>query len=267
MNINSSKQPCGFTLAELAIVLVAVGLLLVSFVKGAEMIKSSRVNATISKVKQYQSALNSFRDTYAAIPGDMPVATQRISGCDQSVNCKDGDGDQIVGAIGWINQLQILDYSNGETSLFWKHLVLSNLITDVAPNTPLKTVILGETNPQSPFGGGFHVVSSSGTRTPLGNNVPPLPGGLHLIATNIIDTSLLSEQKKDGALVSPITASLLDKKMDDGSASSGNVWPTPFVPTGSASDVTCASMDLGYLSSANPVSKKKSCSLYFALGI
>ena len=81
-HLTDRKQEQGFTLVELAIVMIIIGLLIGGVLKGQQLIENAKVTATISQIKGFQAALNSFRDTYSAMPGDMRNATTRLSGCD-----------------------------------------------------------------------------------------------------------------------------------------------------------------------------------------
>nr|VFK02948.1 MAG: prepilin-type N-terminal cleavage/methylation domain-containing protein [Candidatus Kentron sp. H]VFK03555.1 MAG: prepilin-type N-terminal cleavage/methylation domain-containing protein [Candidatus Kentron sp. H]VFK05909.1 MAG: prepilin-type N-terminal cleavage/methylation domain-containing protein [Candidatus Kentron sp. H] len=61
----------GFTLVEIAIVLVIIGLLLGGILKGQELINSARVRSMADKTTGVQAAYYGFLDRYQAIPGDM----------------------------------------------------------------------------------------------------------------------------------------------------------------------------------------------------
>ncbi len=70
----------GFTLIEIAIVLVIIGLLLGGVVKGQEMISSSRARSVISQQDGIKAAFFGFQDRYRALPGDYGAA-------DSNINC------------------------------------------------------------------------------------------------------------------------------------------------------------------------------------
>lgn len=67
---NFINKKHGFTLVELSIVLVIIGLLIGGILVAQSLIDSSRVNAQIKQIKQYDIALNLFYDRYRMIPGD-----------------------------------------------------------------------------------------------------------------------------------------------------------------------------------------------------
>ena len=61
----------GFTLVEIAIVLVIIGLLLGGILKGQELINSARVRNLADTHSGIQAAYFGFRDRYRQVPGDM----------------------------------------------------------------------------------------------------------------------------------------------------------------------------------------------------
>jgi prepilin-type N-terminal cleavage/methylation domain-containing protein len=134
-----SKQS-GFTLVEIAIVLVIIGLLLGGVLKGQEMITSSKAKSLFSDKSAFQAAYNAYADRYRAIPGDDALASGRFSAlaCG-AVACSNGNGNgaianQTVGA-----QDPRLTATGGaainaaaaganEVYKFWQHLRAAQLI-------------------------------------------------------------------------------------------------------------------------------------------
>src|ERR1700689_1860224 len=88
----------GFTLIELSIVLVIIGLIVGGILVGQDLIKAAEVRAQISQVEKYKSAVNTFMVKFDALPGDMPLATANQFGfttgasCDGSPGFRDGNG-------------------------------------------------------------------------------------------------------------------------------------------------------------------------------
>ncbi|MBF0334622.1 MAG: prepilin-type N-terminal cleavage/methylation domain-containing protein [Alphaproteobacteria bacterium] len=112
----------GFTLIELSIVLVLIGLIIGGVLKGQELIRSTRLKMTISQWDAIKAATNAFQDKYVALPGDYSQATTYI------VNAvTGGDGDGVVGAGGVIT---FAGTANGtEERAFWNHLLRANLLS------------------------------------------------------------------------------------------------------------------------------------------
>ncbi|MFN7038439.1 MAG: type II secretion system protein [Alphaproteobacteria bacterium] len=95
-----------FTIIELSIVLIVVGLLISGIVVGQNLIQSATSRAVIKEVQQYTALLNNFKEQYSFLPGDFPFAT-RIFGAGTNGN---GDGRVQYGT---------------ENFQVWYHLVLA----------------------------------------------------------------------------------------------------------------------------------------------
>lgn len=70
-----TRKQRGFTLVEIAIVLVIIGLLLGGVLKGQEMIENARIKSVVADMNGISAAYNSYIDRYRAIPGDEVAAT------------------------------------------------------------------------------------------------------------------------------------------------------------------------------------------------
>ena len=62
----------GFTLIEMSIVLVIIGLIVGGILVGQNLIRAAEVRATVSQVEKYQAAVATFREKFGALPGDIP---------------------------------------------------------------------------------------------------------------------------------------------------------------------------------------------------
>jgi prepilin-type N-terminal cleavage/methylation domain-containing protein len=101
----------GFTLVEIAIVMVIIGLLIGGIIKGQELIKNAKVKRVMKQVDEMRAAVTSYQDRYAFLPGDDSSATTHTG--DSTLTNGDGNG-QIA--------------SNEAPDLFM-HLAASGLIT------------------------------------------------------------------------------------------------------------------------------------------
>jgi len=90
------KKQTGFTLIEIAIVLVIIGLLLGGVLKGQELITSARVRNLISQQDGTKAAYFGFLDRFRALPGDYTQASTNIS-CTPA--CTNGNGNGQIRSI------------------------------------------------------------------------------------------------------------------------------------------------------------------------
>src|SRR5512139_2935210 len=106
-----ARRQSGFTLIEIAIVLVIIGLLLGGILKGQELITSARVRNIIAQLDGTKAAFFGFQDRYRALPGDFSAADTQITGVTYHGN---GDG-QILGeeAIAVWDHLSHAGFING----------------------------------------------------------------------------------------------------------------------------------------------------------
>jgi prepilin-type N-terminal cleavage/methylation domain-containing protein len=127
MNLNKQK---GFTLVEIAIVLVIVGLLIGGVLKGQEMITNAKLKRIESDNAGLAAAMFSYQDRYLQLPGDDGDAQSRFtiySGVDEANVNGDASGT-IEGAWNAENLSDITSAGGVESSKFFAHLRAAGLI-------------------------------------------------------------------------------------------------------------------------------------------
>lgn len=241
----------GFTLFELSIVLVIIGLLAGGIVVGQSLSEAASISQAINMHTQLQSAWNSFRSTYNAIPGDMKDATQywdvddicpTLPGTASPTNTGtcNGNGD---GHVIWYDYDQFvangqssdgLKYTLGitgvpaESRLAWQHLKLSNFLNVAYYLDPDK----GEG--QTPEFSNYVLPSfrrQSRAVWFIGSNQPDKAdfywskaGGSNMagnaVQTAIFNTQALAKQPMV-AVAPPTMVQAMDQKMDDGLPKTG----------------------------------------------
>jgi prepilin-type N-terminal cleavage/methylation domain-containing protein len=232
----------GFTLIELAMVLVIIGLLVGGVLVGQDLIRAAGERGQIAQIEKYNQAVNTFRGKYNdQLPGDMDAANAATFGFATRGLCAgEGDGNGVIeghyqaacGSNGG-------GYQAGETLMFWRDLSQAELIDgsfSAVTSTGFPASTLVATNPsvsaylpQGKIGQGQYVYVYSSSGDPNGSSNGSGGSGTIAHYFGLIGVSSLGAS---GAATMSTTFTLpviqayhIDAKMDDGLPSSGNVSP------------------------------------------
>lgn len=116
----------GFTLVEIAIVMVIIGLLLGGALKGQQMIENARYKAFQSELNELRAAVFSFQDMYGYLPGDMPTNKLKILLPDAK-RPNNGSHGNVLGD-GKVNGGYCTEGSQEESCFVFNHLRQAGLI-------------------------------------------------------------------------------------------------------------------------------------------
>ncbi|VAW79274.1 hypothetical protein MNBD_GAMMA12-453 [hydrothermal vent metagenome] len=116
INININKNS-GFTLVEISIVLVIIGLLIGGVLKGQEMINNAKINRIASDFESVAAAIFSYQDRYRTLPGD-----------DNRANARWGTGVVNGNSNGTVTGGWSSTTNTDESRIFWQHLRNSNMV-------------------------------------------------------------------------------------------------------------------------------------------
>jgi prepilin-type N-terminal cleavage/methylation domain-containing protein len=207
-----TKQ-AGFTLVEIAIVLVIIGLLLGGILKGQEMITQAKIKNVVNDFNGITAAVNSYQDRYKALPGDDLNAAGRWTGALSG----DGNGQFCTGACpspvvapNLYNNTVTTTAAAPEVNLFWWDLRLAGFV------------------------GGSTAAGAGSSASPPSNAANGIMGvqtGGMGFTSNIVCSSNLPDK----------LAIAVDTQMDDGTPGTGQVrgmlqaGPNPVVGTATAS--------------------------------
>lgn len=259
------KRKLGFSLVELSIVLVILGLLVGGVLSGQSLIRAAELRAVSSEYSRYVTAVQSFRDKYFALPGDMNNATAFWgytggAGCTNSSGTAattpgtcDGDANGVIAFAASASQ-------SGEFTQLWRQLSLAGLIegtySGLAGSGGVQHCVIGTACPRSRlnnagwgvWGAGDYIGNAAFYAINYGNAFTAGASS----STNIPVTSVFK----------PEEAWNIDTKFDDGRPTYGKViggnWSTCAVVNSGVASAT--NLDTSY----NLASTSLGCSLVFS---
>ena len=135
-----NKSQAGFTLVEIAIVLVIIGLLLGGILKGQELINSAKVKNLANDFRVIPTYIYAYQDKFKALPGDDAQVTAHITGATLATTPAASQGNGVING-NWNSAT-----NTDESFLFWQHVRLANLAagpTDPADPTYIPTNAVG----------------------------------------------------------------------------------------------------------------------------
>lgn len=197
----SLKRQSGFTLIEIAIVLVIIGLLLGGILKGQELINSARVKNLATDFRNIPMFIYGYQDKFKALPGDDSAAAAHVG--TTSITPASGDGNGIIGGS-WFSRNPA-----DESVLFWQHVRLAGL----APGaTTMPNPVTDDYMPRNAAGGTIGI--QSGTTVAASAPIVGTDGAL-AGAYIICSTGILGKFVKQ-----------LDIQLDDGNTATGSMMAT-----------------------------------------
>ncbi|MCK6484497.1 MAG: type II secretion system GspH family protein [Phycisphaerae bacterium] len=272
MHSLSERPDTGFTLIEMAIVMVIIAVVAGGIVIGQAVIRSAELQAIMADVNRFRNAAKLFQDRYKYLPGDYPNAAEMWgtdAGCNsgnqdntaanhvsKKATCG-GNGDGVIGGYGGIN------WPNAETVgdsvaireplRAWQHLANAGLVEGLYSGASSDVTNGYEPGVNIPLGfqsrdNGFNMFQayriSPGGTDPGGFAIPGVyPGKYgHIIAYGRAK-GVPTKQGLPRPALRATDAKTIDDKLDDGRPGTGSV--ISFTP-GSAYSPNCTT-------TANPV--------------
>ena len=215
------RREGGFTLIELSIVLVIIGLITGGVLVGRDLIEAAEIRSQISQIEQFHTAVITFKLKYGSLPGDISSSRAAQFGlASRAGSVGRGDGNGVIeGGVAtgcWIA---------GEIPLFWNDLGRAQLInnqfsgTDCAVSTGTCAAIsdvsqilprgkTGENTFIWPFpdnGRNYYLITRMDTANGVNTNGQPW------------------DVNGNGNGLTPVQASSIDAKLDDGYPTTGRV--------------------------------------------
>jgi len=257
----------GFSLVELSIVLVILGLLTGGVLTGQNLIRAAELRSIPTEFQAYQTAVHTFRDKYFALPGDMTNATDFWDsaggsgfigdGCETATGTGtqtcNGDGDGTLDKGDTASEYI-------EVYTFWQHLANAGLVegsySGKAESLSKRNSVIGINVPASKISGAAFEAEWVGTTSSASNTwmFPGSHGNIMFFGTKS-DTSSYFRP-----VLTPEEMWSVDTKMDDGLPGQGRIitydQDAPFA-------TTCITTNVASTAKYNLTSTDLSCTITF----
>jgi len=225
---SAKATQAGFTLVEIAIVLVIIGLLLGGILKGQEMITQAKIKNVINDFNGVTAAVTSYQDRYRAVPGDDQGAAARWVAQAPMTGPTQGDG-VVVGFYNANNTAGTggAPIAAAESNLFWQHLRIAGFIAGATSG-------LGSgTPPPNATGGIIGVETGVPAATGMGFS------SLIMCTSNLPDKVAIAvdTQADDGAPGTGQVRGALQGAPNPPTGATGNT--TPYAETGTNQYLLC----------------------------
>ena len=216
-----AKKTQGFTLIEVSMVLIIIGLISATIILSRDLIQTAQVRNQIGQIESFNAAVQTFRDQYNCLPGDC------INAVELSLGKAGEDGDNGNGN----NTYEVLDNGLVEMQNLWIHLANAGLINGrytagLMPGINSPALVLeGEGTTERPDienpKGGVWLVSGkqflrgTGPSGPVGGPPANFKNGW------ILTTRAVAGDTFTSGVYTPRLTYRIDAKIDDGAPDSG----------------------------------------------
>lgn len=195
MMLNNSQK--GVTLAELAVSITIIAMLVAGTFAGTTMLKAAKIRKSVGEFTSFMNVINEFQTQYSYLPGDLPTASSYWSGANN------GSGDGVVSVT-------------GEDLYVWEHLGKSKLIAGTYTGATSGTYVIGTNSINSePFTTGVFSFWTYNTSAVGNSDV------VYSTSGNALRLGSLESGMPTAGFMFAKDAYAIDMKLDDGLAASG----------------------------------------------
>ena len=241
-----------FTLIELSIVLIIIGLLIVAITSGSSLIRNAKLRSITNEAKQYQVAVNSFYMKFDEYPGDFNQQLPAVSSITAAAGAKEdiaiGHNNDI---IEWVSHNGTSPVNEGSNA--WLQLVASAILpSDITSNMDVSKMLdvvditlVPTTHFPTSAENAAGWIFNSDTQNSITTNYVQLVKSFNSQFSSGASSSFsrpLIDGAEGGGALTPADAFSIDNKTDDGIRNSGDVREV-FAITLADVDVSNAPLD------------------------
>jgi prepilin-type N-terminal cleavage/methylation domain-containing protein len=197
------QKSSGFTLVEISIVMIIIGLLIGGTFGGMKLIENMQINSTVQMLNAIESSAITFKDTYGRLPGDMPNTAARLPNCTVAPCATGGNGDRRLDAS--LAMLAAIT-DTSERFTFWHHLQAAGITSLGIKNTT--DMNFGEGQPETALGIGLRMAFGA-------------PNNHWSLITNTIANA--TGYATEDLMLNGQILMALEAKMDDGKPQMGRI--------------------------------------------
>jgi type II secretory pathway pseudopilin PulG len=204
-HFKSKNKLAAYTMVEIAVVLIVVGLIMAGILVGKSVYNAGKLRSVAVDFQRYDAAVRNFREKYNALPGDIANATTIFGTTDANgYSVTNGNGNGYIGLLG------ASGVGTAEVRAAWQELALAGFIPGVYRGESA-SVAIGTTHP----------ISAYSNMTTFWFYYGNLWG--QYTATSALVFSGISSFGWDNPLLSTAEAVQLDAKIDDGMPYTGKM--------------------------------------------
>lgn len=212
-----------FSLVELSVVLVILGLLVGGVLAGQSLIQGSKVRSQLKQLEEFDLAASTFKLQYDALPGDLPEAGKVGLYAPTAYPCHTicGNGDGFI----WDNYYAYSEagqYHHGEVMIFWRHLSEAKLL----PQNYTDDATWGGTTSEAGLGRSYPISKidpGMGIGVWTGGQFFGVDGRTTYYSLSQVNCGLMGDYGCSENRFTPEIAEAIDRKRDDGKPLGGLV--------------------------------------------
>ena len=216
-NLHKKSSQQGFTLVELSIVLVIIGLIVGGVLAGQALISAAKIRAQMTQLDQFDAGINAFRAKFDCIPGDCNLASGVADSSGVAITATNaGDGNGVIDySAGWTNHAGTAS-TISESNMAWVEMQAIGVVSGTYTQTTSAASFDPSANLAQAKLGGYVMLGSNGSSN-------------YYALANYVKASLATTDS-----IPADASAAIDRKRDDGIPTTGFVTAIDPTATGTS---------------------------------